>query len=105
MREDGVRAAMVAAGQNVHHLTAIIDYNNGRPQGGAKRLCTEPLAAKWKPSVGMPNKLTDMILRRLTKHLMRPGQRPRNKRDRGGPIKGKTCHSWRMTAIGITERK
>ena len=42
-------AAMMAAGQSVDHLTAIIDYNKWQATGRSKEvLALEPLAAKWE---------------------------------------------------------
>ncbi len=42
-------AAMFAAGQNVHHLTAIIDYNKWQATGRSQEvLALEPLAGKWE---------------------------------------------------------
>ena len=42
-------AAMFAAGQNVHHLTAIIDYNKWQATGRSQEvMALEPLADKWK---------------------------------------------------------
>ena len=42
-------AAMFASGQNVHHLTAIIDYNKWQATGRSQEVMgLEPLAAKWE---------------------------------------------------------
>ncbi len=42
-------AAMFAAGQNVDHLTAIIDYNKWQATGRSQDvMALEPLAAKWE---------------------------------------------------------
>ena len=42
-------AAMYAAGQGVHQLTAIIDYNKWQATGRSKEvMALEPLAAKWE---------------------------------------------------------
>ena len=42
-------AAMFAAGQNVDHLTAIIDYNKWQATGRSQEvMALEPLAAKWE---------------------------------------------------------
>ena len=42
-------AAMLAAGQHVHQLTAIVDYNKWQATGRSKEvMALEPLAAKWK---------------------------------------------------------
>ena len=42
-------AAMFAAGQNVNHLTAIIDYNKWQATGRSQEvMALEPLAAKWE---------------------------------------------------------
>ena len=42
-------AAMFAAGQSVHHLTAIIDYNKWQATGRSQEvMALEPLAEKWK---------------------------------------------------------
>ena len=41
-------AAMLAAGQHVHNLTAIIDYNKWQATGRSQEvMALEPLAAKW----------------------------------------------------------
>ena len=40
---------MLAAGQNVDNLTAIIDYNKWQATGRSQdEMAIEPLAAKWK---------------------------------------------------------
>ena len=42
-------AAMMAAGQNVSHLTAIVDYNKWQATGRSQEIMAlEPLAAKWE---------------------------------------------------------
>lgn len=42
-------AAMLAASQKVHHLTAIIDYNKWQATGRSEEIMAiEPLAAKWE---------------------------------------------------------
>ena len=42
-------AAMFAAGQNVHSLTAIVDYNKWQATGRSQDvMALEPLAAKWE---------------------------------------------------------
>ena len=42
-------AAMFAAGQNMHHLTAIIDYNKWQATGRSQKIMAlEPLEEKWK---------------------------------------------------------
>ena len=42
-------AAMLAAGQNMHHLTAIIDYNKWQATGRSQEvMALEPLEEKWK---------------------------------------------------------
>lgn len=42
-------AAMFAAGQNVHHLTVIIDYNKWQATGRSQDvMALEPLATKWE---------------------------------------------------------
>ena len=42
-------AAMLAAGQNVHNLTAIIDYNKWQATGRSQEIMRlEPLSAKWE---------------------------------------------------------
>mgnify|MGYP001245456451 CR=1 FL=1 len=42
-------AAMLAAGQNVHQLTAIVDYNKWQATGKSQEvMALEPLAAKWE---------------------------------------------------------
>ncbi len=42
-------AAMLAAGQQVHQLTAIIDYNKWQATGRSQEvMALEPLAAKWE---------------------------------------------------------
>ena len=42
-------AAMLAAGQRVHQLTAIIDYNKWQATGRSKEvMALEPLTAKWE---------------------------------------------------------
>jgi len=42
-------AAMFAAGQNVHSLTAIVDYNKWQATGRSQEvLALEPLTAKWQ---------------------------------------------------------
>ena len=42
-------AAMLAAGQHVHQLTAIVDYNKWQATGRSQRvMALEPLAAKWE---------------------------------------------------------
>ena len=42
-------AAMLAAGQGVHNLTAIVDYNKWQATGRSKEvMALEPLAAKWQ---------------------------------------------------------
>ena len=42
-------AAMLAASQNVDHLTAIVDYNKWQATGRSNEvLALEPLAAKWE---------------------------------------------------------
>ncbi len=42
-------AAMLAASQNVHNLTAIIDYNKWQATGRSQEvMALEPLAAKWE---------------------------------------------------------
>ena len=42
-------AAMFAAGQRVHNLTAIIDYNKWQATGRSQEvMALEPLAAKWE---------------------------------------------------------
>lgn len=42
-------AAMLAAGQNVHHLTVIIDYNKWQATARSQEvMALEPLAAKWE---------------------------------------------------------
>ena len=39
----------MAAGQNVHHLTAIIDYNKWQATGRSQEvMALEPLTDKWK---------------------------------------------------------
>ena len=41
-------AAMLAAGQHVHQLTAIVDYNKWQATGRSQEvMALEPLAAKW----------------------------------------------------------
>ena len=40
---------MFAAGQNVHHLTAIIDYNKWQATARSQEvMALEPLSAKWQ---------------------------------------------------------
>ena len=42
-------AAMLAAGQHVHQLTAIVDYNKWQATGRSQEvMALEPLAAKWE---------------------------------------------------------
>ena len=42
-------AAMLAASQHVHHLTAIVDYNKWQATGRSQKvMALEPLAAKWE---------------------------------------------------------
>ena len=42
-------AAMLAASQHVHQLTAIVDYNKWQATGRSQEvMALEPLAAKWK---------------------------------------------------------
>ena len=42
-------AAMLAAGQQVHQLTAIVDYNKWQATGRSQEvMALEPLAAKWE---------------------------------------------------------
>ena len=42
-------AAMLAASQHVHHLTAIVDYNKWQATGRSQEvMALEPLAAKWE---------------------------------------------------------
>ena len=42
-------AAMMAAGQGIDNLTAIVDYNKWQATGRSKEvLALEPLAAKWE---------------------------------------------------------
>lgn len=42
-------AAMLAAGQNMHQLTAIIDYNKWQATGRSQEIMAlEPLPAKWR---------------------------------------------------------
>ena len=42
-------AAMFAASQQVHHLTAIVDYNKWQATGRSQKvMALEPLAAKWE---------------------------------------------------------
>jgi transketolase len=42
-------AAMLAAGQHVHQLTAIVDYNKWQATGRSQEvMALDPLAAKWE---------------------------------------------------------
>ena len=53
---------MLAAGQGVAHLTAIIDYNKWQATGRSQEIMAlEPLGSNGKPLAGILKKLTDMM--------------------------------------------
>ena len=72
-------AAMFAAGQNVDHLTAIIDYNKWQATGRSQEILKlEPLAAKWEAFGWHAQQIDGHDFEAISEALMQPDQKPRN---------------------------
>ena len=96
-------AAMLAAGQHVHNLTAIIDYNKWQATGRSQEvMALEPLAAKWsafgwhaQDIDGHDHSAIGRALTSARKESNRPSVIIAH------TIKGKGFLLWRMIIIGI----
>ena len=70
---------MFAAGQNVDHLTAIIDYNKWQATGRSQEvMALEPLAAKWEAFGWHAQQIDGHDLEAINKALDAARSKPRD---------------------------